>query len=128
MQAKQARNLIDYSAEVPPHMAGGWTVTQTLIDHKPEVVQKTLNALYGGLMWLRNNRDAAIALIAEVDEIKPEIAALEYQNTILKLATDASVKAEEMQRAMEMGKLIGITDTAPLDQIYSTKFVPVPTT
>lgn len=128
MQGKQARMLIDYSAEVPPHMAGGWTVTQSMITNKPAMVQKTLNALYGGLMWLRNNRDAAITLIAEVDEIKPEIAALEYENTVLKLATDASLKPEEMQRAMDMGKIIGITDTAPLDQLYVTNFVPVPTT
>ena len=127
MLAKQARMLIDYSAEVPAHMAGGWTFTQTLITHKPAMVQKTVNALYGGLMWLRNNRDAAIALIAEVDEIKPEIATLEYENTMLKLATDAAVKQDEMQRAMEMGKIIGITDTAPLDQLYVTNFVPVPT-
>jgi len=127
MQARQARMLIDYSAEVPLHMAGGWVATQKLIDEKPLVVQKTMNALYGGVAWLRANRDAAIALIAEVDEIKPDIAAMEYENTILKLATDATLKPEEMQRAMDMGKLIGITDTAPVDQIVSNKFIPVPT-
>lgn len=128
MQAKQARVLIDYSAEVPPHMAGGWVATQKLIDDKPQVVQKTMNALYGGLAWLRGNRDAAIALIAEIDEIQPDIAAMEYENTILKLATDATLKLDEMQRAMEMGKVIGITDTAPIDQIYTNRFMPVPTT
>jgi NitT/TauT family transport system substrate-binding protein len=53
---------------------------------------------------------------------------MEYENTILKLAADATLKPDELQRAMDMGRLIGITDTAPLDQIYSTKFVPVPTT
>jgi NitT/TauT family transport system substrate-binding protein len=127
MQARQARMLIDYSAEVPAHMAGGWVVTQKLIDDKPQVVQKAMNALYGGLGWLRANRDAAIALIVEVDEIKPEIAAMEYENTILKLATDATLKQDEMVRAMEMGKLIGITDTAPIDQLITNRFMPVPT-
>ena len=128
MQAKQARMLIDFSDEVPPHMAGGWVVTQKLIDDKPQVVQQAMNALYGGLAWLRGNRDAAIALVAEIDEIKPDIAAMEYENTILKLATDATLKPDELQRAMEMGKLIGITDTAPVDQLYTTRFMPVPTT
>jgi NitT/TauT family transport system substrate-binding protein len=128
MQAKQARMLIDFSAEVPPHMSGGWAVTQKLIDTKPEVVQKSMNALYGGLAWLRGNRDAAIALIVEIDEIKPDIAAMEYDNTILKLATDAALKPDELQRAMEMGKLIGITDTAPVAQFVTDRFMPVPTT
>jgi NitT/TauT family transport system substrate-binding protein len=127
IQAKTARVLIDYSAEVPTHTAGGWVVTQKLLDQKPEVVQKSLNALYGGLHWLRNNKDAAVALIAEIDEIKAAIAEMEYTQTILKLATDATLKPDALQRALEMGKLIGITDTAPLDQLYTTKFVPVPT-
>ena len=116
MQAKQARMLIDYSAEVPANLAGGWVVTQKLLDEKPAVVQKALNALYGGLNWLRNNHDAAVALIVEVDEIKPAIAEMEYTQTIMKLATDATLKPEEIQRALDMGKLIGITDTAPIGQ------------
>lgn len=128
LQAKQARVLIDYFAEVPPHLAGGWVVTQKLIDTKPEVVQKTLNALYGGLQWLRNNHDPAIALISDVDEIKPDIAAMEYSNSIMKLSTDATLKKDEIQRALDMGKLIGITDTAPIDQLYTNRFKPVPTT
>lgn len=127
IQAKTARVLIDYSAEVPTHTAGGWVVTQKLLDTKPEVVQKSLNALYGGLHWLRNNKAAAVDLIAEIDEIKPAIAEMEYTQTILKLATDATLKPDALQRALEMGKIIGITDTAPLDQLYTTKFVPVPT-
>ncbi|HEX3952174.1 MAG TPA: ABC transporter substrate-binding protein [Stellaceae bacterium] len=128
MTTKQARVLIDYAADVPSHLVGGWVATGQLIADKPQVVQKAMNALYGGLQWLRANREAAIALIAEVDEIKPEIAALEYENSITKLATDASIGKEETQRALDLGKLIGITDTAPIDQIYTTQFTPVPTT
>jgi NitT/TauT family transport system substrate-binding protein len=128
MNTKQARVLIDYTAEVPAHLVGGWAATDKLIEGKPQIVQKAVNALYGGLNWLRSNRDAAIALIAEVDEIKPEIATLEYENSILKLATDASISRAELDQALELGKLIGMTDTAPPEQIYTTKFLPVPTT
>jgi NitT/TauT family transport system substrate-binding protein len=128
MQSKQARVLIDYSAEVPTHVAGGWVATQKLIDEKPKVVQGSLNALYGGLQWLRDNKQGAVDLIAEIDEIKPSIAEMEYTQTILKLATDATLRPDAIQRALEMGKIIGITDTAPIDQLYTTKFMPVPTT
>jgi NitT/TauT family transport system substrate-binding protein len=126
--SKEARSIVDFTAEVPPHLVGGWVATDKLIKGKPEATQKALNALYGGLNWLRNNREAAIALIAEVDEIKPEIAAMEYENSILKLATDATISRPGLDRALELGKLIDITDTAPPEEIYSTKFVPVPTT
>jgi len=36
-------------------------------------VQKTLNALFGGLLYMRNNRDAAIKLIAELYDMPPDI-------------------------------------------------------
>jgi len=122
---KQVRVLIDYAAEMPPQFVGGWAVTGKLIADKPAVVQKAMNALYGGLLWMRANRDAAIALIAELDEIKPEVAAMEYEQTILKLATDTSMGIDELNRALDTAKLIGITDTAPIDQIIDTRFKPV---
>ena len=122
--AKQVRVLIDYAAEMPPQLVGAWAVTGKLIADKPDVVQKTMNALYGALLWLRANRDAAIALIAEVDEISPDVATMEYEQTILKLATDTSMGTDELNRALETAKLIGITDTAPIDQIIDTHFKP----
>ncbi len=122
---KQVRVLIDYAAEMPPQLVGGWAVTGKLIAGKPEVVQKAMNALYGSLLWMRANRDAAIALIAEVDEIKPNVAAMEYEQTILKLATDTSMGIDELNRALDTAKLIGITDTAPIDQIIDSRFKPV---
>ena len=45
---KMARRLIDFGAEVPPHSTGAWIATDKFIKEKPQVVQKTLNALYGG--------------------------------------------------------------------------------
>ncbi len=125
MVANQVRVLIDYAAEVPPQLVGGWAATGKMIAERPETVQKTMNALYGGLLWLRANRAAAIALIAEVDEIAPEVATMEYEQTILKLATDTSMGREELQTALETGKLIGITDTAPIDQICDDRFKPI---
>ena len=32
-----------------------------------------------------------------------------------------------MERALEMARLIGMTDLAPVEQIYVTQFKPVPT-
>jgi NitT/TauT family transport system substrate-binding protein len=68
---KTARSLIDYGASVPPNMTGAWMATDKFIKDKPQVLQKTLNALYGGLAFLQDpkNRAAAVKLIAEIDEI-----------------------------------------------------------
>ena len=51
---RPARSLIDYGAAVPPHMTGAWIATDKFIKDKPQVLQKTLNALYGGLAFLQD--------------------------------------------------------------------------
>ena len=95
------------------------------------MVQKTLNALYGALAFMRANKDITVKLIAELYEIPPDIAALEYDNTIMKLETDGSMSApntvEAMQLSLDMAKLGGMKDLVPAADIVSTQFKPVPT-
>ena len=98
---------------------------------KPQMVQKTLNALYGALMFMRANKDASVKLITELYEIPAEIAALEYENTILKLETDGSMDGPkipgQLQLALDMAKAGGMKDLGPAAEIISTQFKPVPT-
>jgi ABC-type nitrate/sulfonate/bicarbonate transport system substrate-binding protein len=127
----EARTIIDYARDVPPNLTSGWIATDKFIQEKPEMVQKTLNALYGGLMFMRNNREAAIKLIAELYEMPADIAAAEYENTILKLEIDGSMSApnttEALQMSLDMAKLGGMKDLVPAGEIISTQFKPVPT-
>lgn len=129
MQAKEARPIIDYGAEVPPHSTASWIATDKIIKDRPAVVQKALNAIYGGVAFLQNdkNRDASVKLVAEIDEIPDAIAAAELDGNIKKLSADGAFTKEWMDRALDMAKLIGMTDLAPVDQIYVETFKPVPT-
>ena len=127
LQAKQARTLTDYATAVPQHVNGAWIASQALIDHNPALVQKGLNALYGGLNILRADRAAALQLIAEIDEIPPDIAAFEYESTTLKLSTDASVDVALVQRGLELAALGGMTGMAPAAQIVDNRFKVMPT-
>jgi ABC-type nitrate/sulfonate/bicarbonate transport system substrate-binding protein len=127
----EARTILDYSREVPPNLAAGWIALDKYVQDKPQVVQKTLNALYGALMFMRANKDASIKLITELYEIPDEIAALEYENTIMKLETDGSMDGpkipEQLQLALDMAKAGGMKDLGPAAEIISTQFKPVPT-
>jgi NitT/TauT family transport system substrate-binding protein len=126
---KQARSLIDFGAAIPPHLTGAWIATDKFIKEKPQVLQKTLNALFGGLLFLQNpaNRTEAIKMIAEIDEIPPNIAEAELDNNIVKLSKSGEIQTDWMLRALEMGRLIGMTDLAPAEESYITSFKPVPT-
>jgi NitT/TauT family transport system substrate-binding protein len=127
----EARTILDFSKEVPPNLAAGWIALDKYAQDKPQMVQKTLNALYGALMFMRANKDASIKLITELYEIPAEIAALEYENTIMKLETDGSMDGpkipEQLQLALDMAKAGGMKDLGPAAEIISTQFKPVPT-
>jgi len=127
----EARTILDYSKEVPPNLAAGWIVLDKYAQEKPALVQKTLNALYGALMFMRDNKDVTVKLISELYEIPAEIAALEYENTILKLETDGSMSGpkipDQVQLALDMAKAGGMKDLSPAADVISTQFKPVPT-
>jgi len=129
MQDKQARSIADFGELVPAHSTGAWIATDKLIAERPQALQKALNALYGGVAFLRapGNRAAAVKLIAEIDEIPESIAAAELDGNIVKLSTTGEFKKEWLERSLDMAKLIGMTNLAPVNDIYVTTFKPVVT-
>jgi NitT/TauT family transport system substrate-binding protein len=131
LKSGEARTILDYSAAVPSNLTGGWIVTDKFVAEKPQVVQKALNALYGAVAFMRTNRDATVKLIADLYEIPPDIAGLEYDNTIMKLETSGDMSApgikDAVQLSMDLARLGGLKDIMPTEDLYSTQFKPVPT-
>ncbi|MCK1597022.1 ABC transporter substrate-binding protein [Bradyrhizobium sp. 164] len=127
----EAKSILDYSTAVPPNLTAGWIVLDKLAEAKPQLVQKAVNALYGAVAFMRANRDVTVKLIAELYEMPPEIAALEYDNTIMKLETSGDMGAADVKAAvqlsLDLAKLGGLKDIVPAEDVISTKFKPVPT-
>ena len=117
---KVARPLIDYGAEVPAHSTASWIASDKVIKERPEVRAE------GAERHLRRrrlpvadaNRAAAVKLVAEIDEIPEPIAARELDGNIKKLSRDGEMKLEWMERALDMARLIGMTDLAPAKEIF----------
>src|SRR6201991_2592123 len=127
----EARTILDYTKEVPANLPGGWIVLDKFADAKPEVVQKAVNALYGAVAFMRANRDVTVKLIADLYEMPAEIAGLEYENTIMKLETSGNMAAANVapavQLSLDLAKLGGLKDIVPVEDVISTKFIPVST-
>ncbi|MHC2336732.1 ABC transporter substrate-binding protein [Bradyrhizobium sp. USDA 4454] len=127
----EAKTILDYATAAPPNLTAGWIVLDKFAEAKPEVVQKAVNALYGAVQFMRANRDVTVKLIADLYEMPPEIAAMEYDNTIMKLETDGDMGAANVpaavQLSLDLAKLGGLKDIVPVEDVISTKFKPVPT-
>lgn len=126
---KVARLIIDYGSAIPAHSNSAWIASDKIIKERPEVVQKALNALYGGVAFLvaDASRAAAVKLVAEIDEIPEAIAARELDGNIKHLSRTGEMQLEWMERALDMARMIGMTDLAPASEMYITRFKPVPT-
>ena len=127
MQEGQGRSLLDFGAEVNPHLSGLWISSDKFIAEKPQVVQKALNAIFGAVVFLKANRPEAIKLIAEIDEIPDKVAEAELDGNISKLSTTGEMTEEWLSRALDLARLVGMTDLAPVQDIYASNFKVVPT-
>ncbi len=127
---KVARPIIDFGAAIPAHSTASWIASDKIIKERPQLVQKALNAIYGGVAFLSAdaNRATAVKLIAEIDEIPESIAARELDGNLKNLSKTGEMKLEWIERALDMARLIGMKDLAPAQEIFIEQFKPVPTT
>lgn len=127
MMRKQGRSLIDYGATVPKHLSGLWIATDDYIAKKPENIRKALNALFGGVVYLQTHRDDAVKLIAEIDDVPPDVAAAELDGDLRHMSTTGEMTREWMERSLDLARLVGMKDLAPVEDDYTTRFKVVPT-
>ncbi|MET0653035.1 MAG: ABC transporter substrate-binding protein [Hyphomicrobiaceae bacterium] len=126
---KLARPIIDFGAAIPAHSNASWIASDKIINERPDLLQKSLNGIYGGVAFLCTdaNRPAAVKLIAEIDEIPEPIAARELDGNLKNLSRTGEFQLDWMERALDMARLIGMTDLAPAKDMYIEKFRPKPT-
>lgn len=127
MHDGDGRSILDFGEEIPPHLNSGWAAPDTLIDSNPDLIQRTLNALYGAVAYLQANEEEAIALLAELNQIDEEVAALEYQEQFLRLSADGIIDVSGAEAASELAEIGGRSEMAPAGEVVDTSFEPVPT-
>jgi ABC-type nitrate/sulfonate/bicarbonate transport system substrate-binding protein len=127
LQDGTARTIINFAEAVQEDLNAGWIATDEMIAKRPQAVQATLNALFGAVQYLQKNRQFAIDLIAEINEIPKEVAVQEYEASILTASIDGTIVPQTAERSVELGKAGGLANLAPAKDTYLQKFKPVPT-
>lgn len=123
-----AKSLLDYGTAIPEHLNSGWAALNSFIKDDPELTQKTMNALYRGVAYLQDNKDAAVKIIADLNNIPPEVAEMEWENVFLKLSRTGEMTQQEADTAMEINQLTGIENLPEASKIWVGDFTPVKVT
>lgn len=118
------RSIIDYGAAMPAHLNSGFAASDAFIKNKPELLKKTVKALLGGLAYLQDNREAAVKLIAEINDIPADIAEQEYENVFLKLSRTGEMTLAEVEQAFELYRLGGMKEFPPAADMFTNDGIP----
>jgi NitT/TauT family transport system substrate-binding protein len=127
LQDGTARSIINFADAVQEDLNAGWIATDEIIAKRPQAVQGTLNALFGAAQYLQKNRQYAIDLIAEINEIPKEVAAKEYEASILSASVNGAIEPQTAERSVALGTAGGLANLGPAKDTYVLKFKPVPT-
>jgi ABC-type nitrate/sulfonate/bicarbonate transport system substrate-binding protein len=122
-----AHSLIDFGKVLPADLGAGWIATDDFIANHPKAVQGALNAIFGAVQYLQTHKDYAVKLIAELNDLPPEVALLEYENSIMGASRDGLISPEAVENSMKLGALGGLKGLIPAADTFVTTFKPVPT-
>lgn len=125
--AGDGKSLVHLGEAMTPNLPDVWIASDKLIESNPEGLRKTLVGLYSAIVYMQNNPEWSINLIAERTGLPKEIATEEYNNTFKGLSPDGNLKEEWVAESLKLGKLAGIDDLPAASSMFTDKFVPVET-
>lgn len=126
IESKEGRSLVDLGKVMPPNLPEVWVAAQSMIDGKPDLVRRFLEAVMKGTAHLQKNEAYAIAYIKKYAEEKDDaVAKMAYDAIIKEARTDGRIEVEWLKNAYALAELAGVGDLPPIDQLWTDKFLPV---
>ncbi len=123
--AGDGRTVVDLGQAMSTNLPDVWVASDSILQKDPEGVRKMLTGLYGAVRYMKQNPDWAIKFIQEYNKFEPDVAKQEYENTIMGLSVDGTIKAEWVEASLSLGKLAGLKDMPPAKAMFTDRFVPV---
>jgi len=118
MEEGTVRPLIDFASDMPANLTGGWAVKDETLTERPDFVRRMMNAIYGSLHYMLDNRDYSIALIAKNNELPVAVATMEFDKTFGRLSKDGQMTLASVKVALAMAKASGAKDLAAPEDIF----------
>ena len=127
VETGRARSIFDYGKEMKPIIADSWVASEEMMTKRPELLRKTLGAIYKGQRYIQDNRDWGLKYLKDFTEEKDDkINQLTYERLILLLNKDGMMERTWIQDGMTMAAdAWGNPDIAKYDptNVYTNEFL-----
>ena len=126
IQGGEYRSLVNFGTAMQPNLPEVWVASQEMIDSKPAIVKAFLEAVMKATKHMQDNRDFGVKFIQKYTKEKDEkIAARAFEAITKNSTTDGQMDGATLKRSLGLAALGGVTDMPPVDQIFTTKFLPI---
>lgn len=120
------RSIDDLGATFEPSVSEGWAASSDIIQKRPAVLRRWLEANSKAIVYLQNHEDWAISFLKHYfDEKDDHVVKLVVDNFIKNINPDGVMKPEWMSASLELAASAGMETKLTADQIFSTAFTPI---
>ncbi|MDA1323746.1 MAG: ABC transporter substrate-binding protein [Proteobacteria bacterium] len=126
IEGGQYRSLVNYGKAMKPNLPEVWVAAQSFIDSKPQAVKGFLEAIMKATKHMQENRAFALMFIKKfTGEKKDSTVAVAYEAIIKNATTDGMMDDATLKRSLGLAALAGIKDLPPVDQLFTSQFLPI---
>ena len=122
------RSIDDLGATMEPSVSEGWAASNELIQNRPAVLRRWLEANAKAIAYLQRheNENWAIGFLKHYfDEKDDHVIKLVLDNFIRRINPDGVMKPEWMKASLDLAASAGMETKLTADQIFSTAFTPI---
>jgi NitT/TauT family transport system substrate-binding protein len=117
--------VVDLGTAMQPNLPDVWVAADKVLEQRDEAIQKALVAIFSAIRYMKREPEWTTRFIQEQSKFAPEVAKLEYENTIKGLSDDGTIKEEWVANSLALARLAGMQELPPAKTMFSTRFFPV---
>lgn len=117
--------VVDLGTAMEPNLPDVWVAGDKTLEQKGEAIQKALVGIVSAVRYMKANPAWTTAFIQEQSRFSPEVAKLEFENTIMGLSDDGTIQEQWVENSLALGRLAGLRELPPAKSMFSTRFLPL---
>jgi ABC-type nitrate/sulfonate/bicarbonate transport system substrate-binding protein len=119
-------DLVDLGKVMPPVVPDSVVASQEMIDKRPDVLKRYLQALMKAVDYMQKHEDYTKKFLAKyANESDPDVLDRAYREVMMEVHTNAMVKPEWIKTSLGLMQLLSSDPTPPVEAVFTDKFLPV---
>jgi ABC-type nitrate/sulfonate/bicarbonate transport system substrate-binding protein len=119
-------DLVDLGAVMGPVIPDSVVASDEMIDKRPDVLRRYLQALMKAVDHMQKNEDWTKKYLAKYSgETDPVVLDRAYREVMMKIRTDGLIEPDWVKASLDLTKLVSSDETPPVDAVFTKKFLPI---